>query len=316
VNDVILHSKWEQGAIPVKAMYGFRLFEVGSPGELVKSKAQVMRKLYGNRPCRISFDRYFGVGRYEQVDLGVPILTVEEMFASLPLDQLSDGGTGDIVVSEGRHSRSQAKRKRQRPRRVERDSIAVGPAPELGIDLSKRSREVARLMYKGFGAQIAKSGYDPDDILQEIYRGILSRNEGKCPYDPRKSSFSHYVYMVCHCVLMNIHRIEGRRRSREGLGAWGYYRGESIQTDVASNEQLEGSLSEDQDTWETIQEFRCWVRSQPMSRCREGRLAVEILPLMFHGYTTKEIAEVKDLAPSLVSKAVRYLKSLKEAWFN
>lgn len=103
-------------------------------------------------------------------------------------------------------------------------SLTVAPlgalpgTPTLGIDLNKRGHEVRKLLFAGFGARIARSGYDPEDVLQEVYRGILARNAGKCPFDVRKSSFGHYVHMVCECILNNYHRRETRRREVEQVG--------------------------------------------------------------------------------------------------
>lgn len=110
------------------------------------------------------------------------------------------------------------------PEKPKPESLTVAPAaelpgsPTLGIDLNKRGHEVRKLLFAGFGARIARSGYDPEDVLQEVYRGILARNVGKCPFDVRKSSFGHYVHMVCECILNNYHRRETRRREVEQVG--------------------------------------------------------------------------------------------------
>jgi DNA-directed RNA polymerase specialized sigma24 family protein len=94
----------------------------------------------------------------------------------------------------------------------------VAPTEPLGIDLAKRGHEVRKLLFAGFGHRITRSGYDPDDVLQEIYRGLLARNKGRCPFDSRKSSFGHYVHMVCECVLNNFHRKQARIREIEQVG--------------------------------------------------------------------------------------------------
>jgi DNA-directed RNA polymerase specialized sigma24 family protein len=59
---------------------------------------------------------------------------------------------------------------------------------------------------------------DPEDVLQEIYQGLLIRNNGTCPFDPSKSSFGHYVYMVADCVINNHYRKTARRREVEQVG--------------------------------------------------------------------------------------------------
>lgn len=98
------------------------------------------------------------------------------------------------------------------------DHISPKTTTAIGIDLNTRGHEVRKLLFAGFGLRIKNSGYDPEDVLQEVYRGILARNRGKCPFDPAKSSFGHYVHMVCECILNNYHRKESRRREFEQIG--------------------------------------------------------------------------------------------------
>ena len=89
---------------------------------------------------------------------------------------------------------------------------------ELGIDLHKRGHEVRKLLFAGFGQRILRKGYDPEEVLQDVFRGILARNRGKCPFDKKKSSFGHYTFMVAECVLNNFARKETRRREVEQSG--------------------------------------------------------------------------------------------------
>jgi len=105
------------------------------------------------------------------------------------------------------------------PSALEELSELVAPARPpvaVGIDLAVRGIEVRKLLYAGFGLRMARAGYDPEEVLQEVYRGLLVRNRGKCPFDVRKSSFGHYVHMVIECILSNYHRRESRRRESEG----------------------------------------------------------------------------------------------------
>lgn len=76
------------------------------------------------------------------------------------------------------------------------------PKSPSGIDLNKHADDVKRLFYSQFGAKVIKLGFDPEDVLQEIYKGILIRNEGS-PFNPAKAKFSTYVVMVCRCVVSN-----------------------------------------------------------------------------------------------------------------
>lgn len=96
--------------------------------------------------------------------------------------------------------------------------IQVVESTVRGIDLKKRGHEVAKLFYAGFGRSVARYGYDPQDVLQEVYKGILIRNHGKCPWDASKSSFGHYVHLIIKCVLANYHRKWLRVNQAEHLG--------------------------------------------------------------------------------------------------
>jgi hypothetical protein len=87
----------------------------------------------------------------------------------------------------------------------------------LGIDLVNRSHEVRKLLFAGFAGKMLSRGYSGEDVLQEIYRGLLVRNKGKCPWDKRKSSFGHYVHMAINCILTNYHRKESKRADRDHL---------------------------------------------------------------------------------------------------
>ena len=310
--ETILYSRWEHGACEIKDLGGTYEIEVPDGDRLIlASKKKLFEHIYGGRDLHIPFDRYFKLGKYGSKQLGEPILDPIDLFPMVRVEE------AEIVIQDTLdHSQRKPKRNRRRGLHVETADLHVGPSLDLGIDLGKRGHEVEKLMYKGFGAEIHRSGYDPDDVLQEIYRGLLSRNEGRCPFDARKSSFSHYVYMVCRCVIRNIHRSESRRRNRESIGvkatgeAW-------PDMDAASCKSLLGQagLNIGAD-WDTIEDFRRWIRCQPRGRTYEGRLASEIIPHIYQGLTVKEIAALKDLPPYRISRAIRYLKSLRDSWFN
>jgi DNA-directed RNA polymerase specialized sigma24 family protein len=84
-----------------------------------------------------------------------------------------------------------------------------------GIDLAKRGDEVRKLFYAAFARGLVRDGFDPEEALQEVYKGLLSRNRGSCPFDVSKSSFGHYVHIVARCVLANFVRKEKQRTLHE-----------------------------------------------------------------------------------------------------
>ena len=88
-----------------------------------------------------------------------------------------------------------------------------------GIDLEEKHLEIRKIFIaKGFAKKCRNVGCDPEDVLQEIYKGILIRNKGSCPFDKSKSAFSTYVFMVIKCVTLNCINKKIRVTSREYIG--------------------------------------------------------------------------------------------------
>ena len=108
----------------------------------------------------------------------------------------------------------------------------------LGIDIAKYSEDIRLIFYKRQASSITKEGLDPEEVLQEVYKGILIRNQGTCPYDPSKSAFSTYVVMVMNCIVMNIINKHRKDSSRFQLG---------VEDDVSSGYTHSMSLSYTED---------------------------------------------------------------------
>jgi len=192
---------------------------------------------------------------------------------------------------------------------------------KLGVDLAARGHEVAKLLYAGFGRRIHAAGYDPEDVLQEVYKGILTRNRGKCPWDSRKSSFGHYVYMVCGCILSNYHRKASRRRSREQVGLPTYVNGEWKVGDAAESALADqvgadklGFELEQVEISEAAADLLEHIARSPRAESREAQLACEILPLKSAGFSRTEIAHFIGVSPSMVSRGLAFLRDRARDW--
>lgn len=205
-----LYARWEHGNHKViRQTQGFAVHWPDAMGGVVSypSARQTILALVNGSPVvapeardpHLTFDRYFKIGRHaSQQHRGSPSCDVMVLFRSeisiaisnLPLPHTTLGG---------------------------HISVAATPKPG-GIDLAARGHEVKKLFFAGFGRRVAGLGYDPEEVLQEVYKGILVRNTGKCPFDPEKSSFGHYVHMVCSGRVANYHRKHSRRRRYEVFG--------------------------------------------------------------------------------------------------
>lgn len=87
-----------------------------------------------------------------------------------------------------------------------------------GIDLSQRHNEVRKIFLKHCSKMCFDNKCDPEDVLQEVYKGIIIRNNGKCPFDKGKSAFSTYVVMVSKCVTINYVNKIGKKTYGEVYG--------------------------------------------------------------------------------------------------
>lgn len=190
----------------------------------------------------------------------------------------------------------------------------------VGIDLGERSTrsgsvykadEVRRLLWRGFAGKMLSQGYDPDDVLQEVYRGLLVRNRGKCPWDAQKSSFGHYVHMVISCVLTNYHRKDVRRIDRDALPLVAPTRdGEEMEMAWGAVEIHEGHEVGDMLALEQLATYLAGLPDD----APEAELGRRILPLVASGHQRGEIVREIGARPSLVSRALAWLRRQTALW--
>jgi DNA-directed RNA polymerase specialized sigma24 family protein len=171
------------------------------------------------------------------------------------------------------------------------------------------------LLYAGFGSLIFGSGYDPEEVLQEVYRGILARNAGRCAFDPRKASFGHYVHMVCSCVLRNWHRREARYRSMEktGLPTFGEC-GERTTDDVAvvAADRASACDSVYRGEESAADDLTAFIVSEGPSG--DTMLALTLLPHVREGLGRAEISVRTGLSKPAVSRGLTYLREVTRRW--
>jgi len=89
------------------------------------------------------------------------------------------------------------------------------PSVKLGIDINEKHVDIKKIFLKKYSQVVLNSGNDPEDVLQEVYKTILIKNKGKCPFDPRKSAFSTYVMMIIHNVVSNYLTKSGKYTTRK-----------------------------------------------------------------------------------------------------
>lgn len=214
------------------------------------------------------------------------------------------GGILDMFALDPRHTRPRAPRIR-----------TVTPEPVLGIDLALRGKEVRKLLFAGFGLRMARGGYDPEEVLQEVYKGILARNKGICPFDRRKSSFGHYIHMVAECVLSNYHRKESRRREVEQIGLPSGSEGGSVDVAVAAERRLRNDerWGDGGDALASRNLHRHLMRLR-MRGMDVDPLAERLVPFLMDGMGRREIARQLDVSEGRVTQALSSLRVHAVGW--
>lgn len=345
------YTRHEHGGHPVQLLdrdgRGRRAVRIDYPTDsdyggpvIYPSARQMLIALHGGKDPHLPLDRYLRRGKWQQSEGGILLAVwgvpqghqqVQQVTRTSTLSQTLQVSPeiSNAVGNPQTPSKSTPKRKSQSFRQTLKSTTSrldhplviagVGDVP-LGIDLDRRGHEVAKIFYKHFGRWVFQYGYESNDVLQEIYKGILARNKGICPFDVRKSSFGHYVHQVCGCIMANFHRREKRYRGRYRLGVKGYNeQGDWCDQDVAQNTTLrEQQVDERGNEVADPSALLAYVLSPDVSGKRpdglDDGLLTDVLGMMSEGYTQPEMAQSVDRPKSLVVRAVRYIRRLAIQW--
>lgn len=234
----------------------------------------------------MTFDRYFRLGRYRRED--PPKLDLFDLFPMAPDELVVVRAPSLILPQKG-------------------EGLVVSP---LGIDLAVRSKEVRKLFYAGFARRVLRYGYDPEDVLQDVYMGLIARNSGKCPFDPSKASFGHYVHMVCGCIISNYRRRYSRLERNEVFGV-DDVEGES--QDVAASD-IAVSHPQDVSFLRANKELCVLLRAEALKIGVDPDMAVRAMSLVGDGLKNKEIAVALGASASMTSKLLQIIRSSAETW--
>jgi hypothetical protein len=262
----LLYSRYEDGSHPVRVEPTG--WAVDGLGTYTTAKGLLVALTGHPEGRHWSLERYFKLGpKYGSK----PVLVEHNVLEILPLVQLST----ELSIPK--------------PRSV-----------TLGIDLAKRAHEVRKLLFAGFGRRMFLSGYDPEDVLQEVYKGLLIRNAGTCPFNPAKSSFGHYVHLVISCVLSNYHRKHHRIHTME----------------LSSETPIEGvaplSLeAEESLVQEAMGDFLGYLTGHEGP---DSLVLTQVVPLLLAGTPRNQLASVIGVPQGTITRVLTTLRDIAPQW--
>jgi len=246
----------------------------------------------GVKDPKTSFDRYFRRGKYQRESYpDLDILSIFRPDESLAACSLKSSP----LLQESS------------------EELAILPKRGLGIDLAKRGHEVRKLFYAGFARRVFARGYDPEDVLQELYKALLIRNRGKCPWDPLKSSFGHYVHMVAGCIISNYNRRYGRLEKNEVFGVPGV-EGELIDVSASDLSSVEAEQEEVVGYRRTREEILGLVLMEAPNRGISQEIAEEVFDLISDGTRSRDLKKDLPYPPHKLTEAVKLVQEIALLW--
>ena len=290
---------WKHGNLPVyREQNKWVVHYPDGRAQEYSSGRALMRGLHNGRDPHIPVERYFkkkAERMQDNISAGVYQPTTLDIF-----------GIKDFEINKPE-------------KREELKTSALTPPPakpaNLGIDLAARGHEVRKLLFAGFGKRIIKMGYDPEDVLQDVYLGLLARNNGKCPWDANKSSFGHYVHMVCGCIVSNYHRKHNRVNMNERTGVRGIDDHEFVEVDVASSNlcRVRSDQSDSLEEGDMLNEILSMLKSQDQDvlfdkEHSRRELSLQVVPMLVSGWKRRDISKELGIREGVITRCINYIR--------
>jgi len=111
----------------------------------------------------------------------------------------------------------------------------------IGIDLADEATYglITRIFWARIAPQAQAGGIDPEDLLGDLWVRLLRSNEGRSPFDSRKSSLSQYAYLSSLSLLRN--KIDSRKRAERRGWICGGEEDVATSSDASVEAQAEGA---------------------------------------------------------------------------
>lgn len=91
----------------------------------------------------------------------------------------------------------------------------ASPVALTPLDLADpKVQQLTRRIFfgRGFARRLRAAGWEDEDALQEVFIGLLTRQQGRSRFNPSRSSLSHYLFVVLSSMTSNLLK---RRQIRE-----------------------------------------------------------------------------------------------------
>lgn len=304
----LVYSRYEDGSLPVRVYPDKRVYEIYDPAmvtcvERHTSVRGLLTRLQG-RDRHWSFDRYFMQGKWSRDACVGNTLSVLDLFSGRSAGETAVSVAGTVGVPRGVTASS---------------AITIaGPVEKVTpLDLSTRHHEIAKLLFKQFGRMIRNAGWDEDDVLQEVYMGLLSRNRPgmRSMWNPEKAGFGTYVVLVCRSILSNYRR-KMDRVGRLRVGMKDYKDGVYCDVDVASTSQTsalwQDAVQTDVDHTAPARLLR-FLEDQILDPIA-SMLALLVTPLLVEGRSSREIQHSTGLRRREIKETREVIEYYSTLW--
>ena len=279
IKNYTLYSRYEDGSKPIqikeegegkRKRYELRI------GEELFSTLSSFLKTSRSRAAT-SFANYFGTKKSSDLSIFSVLQDIKD-YKDQKLSNLEFTST-----EEGNE-----------PRRIKEDT------GERGFSIEEKKKDVERIFYAYYAKRAVAEGLSVEDLLQQVFIGLISRNTKSGAWNPSRGSFGNYIHLVIGSVYRNFRKKEISRGMREKLYTPQSYT-ESVTTD---SDFLTDQV--------LLDSFRDWIKTKKGM----GELAGDITVLLSEGKKKKEIAEELGINTTSLHKMIAGLRSKVSEFLN
>lgn len=272
-----LYTRYEDGGVPVTIQEngeGKRKRYILTVGEAIFKSVKDFLKLSKSRATS-SFTNYFGAAKPVELPI-FDILKEIEGYKKRQLEEIEQDYK-DVCLDT-------------KPLTVNSDPQVV-----KGFDIVEKKKDIERIFYKFYAKRAAAEGLPVEDLLQEVFAGIISRNSKKSAFSLNRGSFSGYLHLVIGSIYKNFRKRELDRGVHD----------RSIKTKLLEKGEEATTESDFINDAILMDSFKEWVKVKKGM----GDLASNVTVLLSEGKKKKEIADELGINATSLHKIIKGLQA-------
>jgi DNA-directed RNA polymerase specialized sigma24 family protein len=275
VKNYMLYSRYEDGSKPIQIKEegeGRRKrYELEVGGKIFTSLSSFLKT--SKSKAATSFYTYFGVRKISDL----PIFSIFRDIEEYRNEQLAEFENEASSIEE-----------------------VKGGDVKTGFNIADKKKDIERIFYAFYAKRAVAEGLSVEDLLQQVFIGLISRNTKRGAWNPARGSFGSYIHLVIGSVYRNFRKKEISRGMKERLEVPKNY----TESTTSDSDFLDDKI--------LLDSFKNWIKTKKGM----GDLAGDVTVLLSEGRKKKEIAEQLGINSTHLHKLIVNLKSKVSEFLN